>query len=62
MTHKFFQQIGAQEEILSHAKMINSMIVGNEDRKVDYTLEFSEQVKLYDPHMYQIYLLFSDTC
>jgi hypothetical protein len=50
MTQKFFQQIGALDEIMSHAKMITSMVTANEDRKVEYTLEFGEQVKLYDPH------------
>lgn len=46
-TQKFFQQIGALEEIMSHAKLTNTIIVANEDRKVEYTLEFVEQVKLY---------------
>lgn len=32
---------------MSHAKLTNSIIVANEDRKVEYTLEFSEQVNLY---------------
>ncbi|KAG9071566.1 hypothetical protein KI688_005778 [Linnemannia hyalina] len=46
-TQKFFQQIGALEEIMSHAKSTTSMVVANEDRKVEYTLEFGEQAKLF---------------
>ncbi|KAF9537682.1 hypothetical protein EC957_007817 [Mortierella hygrophila] len=46
-TRKFFQQIGALEEIMSHAKSTSNMAVANEDRKVEYTLEFGEQAKLF---------------
>ncbi|KAG0283053.1 hypothetical protein BGZ96_012587 [Linnemannia gamsii] len=54
MTQKFFRQIGALEEIMSHAKMINNMIVGNEDRKVECTLEFGEQVKLFGSNGFMV--------
>ncbi|KAG0056289.1 hypothetical protein BGZ89_002147 [Linnemannia elongata] len=53
-TQKFFQQIGALEEIMSHAKLTNTIIVANEDRKVEYTLEFVEQVKLFGSNGYII--------
>ncbi|KAF9154278.1 hypothetical protein BG015_001391 [Linnemannia schmuckeri] len=54
MTQKFFKQIGALEEIMSHAKLTNSIIVANENRKIEYTLEFNEQVKLFGSNGYII--------
>ncbi|KAF9119765.1 hypothetical protein BGX30_003641 [Mortierella sp. GBA39] len=53
-TQKFFQQIGALEEIMSHAKSASSIVVANEDRKVEYTLEFGEQTKLFGSNGYII--------
>ncbi|KAF9927661.1 hypothetical protein FBU30_003000 [Linnemannia zychae] len=47
-THKFLLQIGAWEEISQYAKPTQTIVVANEDRKVEYTLEFRDQVKLID--------------
>ncbi|KAF9127867.1 hypothetical protein BGW39_005503 [Mortierella sp. 14UC] len=51
-TQKFLKQIDAWDEILSHAKFTKSIVVANEGRKVEYSLEFGDQVRLFGSNGY----------
>ncbi|KAG0378406.1 hypothetical protein BGX24_003940 [Mortierella sp. AD032] len=51
-TQKFLKQIDAWDEIMTHAKFTKSIVVANEDRKVEYALEFGDQISLFGSNGY----------
>ncbi|KAG0280160.1 hypothetical protein BGZ95_011086 [Linnemannia exigua] len=44
---QFLKQIDAWDEIMTQAKFTKSIVVANEDRKVEYALEFGDQIRLF---------------